>query len=301
MAIGPPKMPCPDDPGCGLGVPNTGGLIGFERNWAGAPKREGPDALGGGGTPKTLEAGKAGGEIGAFRLKESIPNTPAGAPAAGGAEGLPPNMPNCGFIEGLAGVSGVLLNMLPGWDGAAGGFGEKVNGDGAVGAGGLAKEGSGEGEDFLLPKVTGAADDDAEESVESKGGVLGLFALGGWPSSRGGISFFVSFSPGKVPKTGFGDTGGGKRVVGVISASSSSGTTAFANGELRVGRVLGRPRPMPKGAPFGVEGPLNKGFTSFTGVPGGVVLASLSKCGLGDVLGSSAGGESDTSILGISG
>lgn len=61
-------------------------------------------------------------------------------------------------------------------------------------------------------------------------------------------------------------------------SSSSPDTGAFAKGELRVGRVLGRPRPRPNGeAATGTgaaRGVLDGGDGFFSGLPGGVVLSS---------------------------
>jgi len=82
-----------------------------------------------------------------------------------------------------------------------------------------------------------------------------------------------------------GDSTIGRDGAGSVSSSTSAGRTVFANGELRVGRVLGRPSPRLKGCAgedtsVGVE--LGRVLTSFTGVPGGVVLGSLAYGGDGD-------------------
>lgn len=88
--------------------------------------------------------------------------------------------------------------------------------------------------------------------TESKGGVFGRFR---------DVSSFSSSSnlTGKTSTGGtFGDTGIG--ATGFFSSSSSSlWEIAFANGELRAGLVLGRPRPIPN----------DGGVTFDTGVVGG--------------------------------
>lgn len=152
--------------------------------------------------------------------------------------------------------------------------------------------------------------------VESNGGVFGrlLLIVG---DSAVGSSFFLSASLssfGKTPKTGLGETGVGSAIAGGdfgFSSSSSSADTALANGELRAGFVLGLPSPRLKGeedgAP-GVPGP-NKGFCSFTGVLGGVVLGSRTGEALGDgdddssfpLSAFSLSAEGETSMVGTSG
>lgn len=69
-------------------------------------------------------------------------------------------------------------------------------------------------------------------------------------------------------------------------SSSPPDIGALANGELRVGRVDGRPIPNPSGVGDGAVGvgDATKGVGPFSGVPGGVVLESI----LADVFGASS-------------
>lgn len=95
----------------------------------------------------------------------------------------------------------------------------------------------------------------------------------------------------------------------LFSSSSSSADTAFARGELRTGRVLGLPIPIPNGEVEGAPGVANDGLEataaalgSFTGVLGGVVLCSRAGVAFGDGEGDASSSASpETSIEGTSG
>lgn len=105
-------------------------------------------------------------------------------------------------------------------------------------------------------------------SAKSKGGVFGL--LTGFSSSN---------FTGRIATGDFGEAGGRGIFFVVSSSSDSSLETAFDNGELRVGRVLGRPMPNPNGEELdgapGVAG---------TGAGDGVDGDSLACAGEGVVL-----------------
>lgn len=151
------------------------------------------------------------------------------------------------------------------------------------------------------------------DNAES-GGVFGLvgFAGAGF-SSIDSVFTCVDIAP----NTGLGDAGRGLRTplsaLTVCSFSSSSpDEEVVASGELRVGRVLGRPRPMPKGdgatgtgAAMGVfcgEGWGERSF--FSGLPGGVALSSriVDSLDSSDESDSSSepSGECDTWMVGTS-
>jgi hypothetical protein len=119
---------------------------------------------------------------------------------------------------------------------------------------------------------------------EKRGGVLGL---GGGALPPGGLLDSISALSGegggigKTAKRGLGDTGAlGAGFWASGPSTSSRETGLLARGELRVGRVLGRPSPVLNcggGGGVGVEvctgdGELKGG--SLEGVPGGVVLSS---------------------------
>jgi len=161
----------------------------------------------------------------------------------------------------------------------------KVTGAGAVGGASLAAG--------MLKRGVGVEADAGPLRVDNNGGVLGLLVTG-CPSLSSAASSSLS---GTTLGVGLGDSGVGKGDAGLVSSSSSGGRTVFANGELRVGRVLGRPSPRLKGCTGEGEGANieldpGKGLTSFIGVPGGVVLGSLA-CGDGDACFSSASASGD--------
>lgn len=165
------------------------------------------------------------------------------------------------------------------WDG----FPNTLDGD-ALGAGFWKLNGRGTGAFTLASELSAGIIEDFDASLElvdakvplivdNSGGVFGLLSVGDWASDE-------SVFTGRVLKAGLGATVGGWDDFALSSSSSSCpDKTAFARGELRVGLVLGRPSPIPKGV-IGVlldrEGlePAND-FDSLAGVPGGVVLGSL--------------------------
>lgn len=113
-------------------------------------------------------------------------------------------------------------------------------------------------------------------NAERGGGVFGLDDTG----EGLGDALGSGFGDGERPLVGnSGAFKGGSLSVLSSSLSSSPEMGALANGELRVGRVEGLPRPIPKGE--GVAGgfeELAAGFSS--GEPGGVVVfSSLRGCG----------------------
>lgn len=156
----------------------------------------------------------------------------------------------------------MLANKLKDEDDVTGGG--PVDGPGAAAA------------SFALPKA-------------ERGGVRGLvagFDVEALAFSDSGL-VGLSGGMGRTVKRGWGETGGfrGGTDVGFApspSSSSSWDTGALARGELRDGRVLGRPSPIPKGidamgladAADGTAGLPKYDDGSLTGDPGGVVLSS---------------------------
>jgi len=241
---------------------------------AGAAGNKGVGAL----PPVRLNAGTPNGGFGDLE-RGGPPNIPVGAAGAVDARG------SSGFGPKRLGVV-VAKRLLVEAAAVAGCFpNPKVTGAGAVGAASLVAG--------MLKRGVGVEADAGPLRVDNNGGVLGLLLTGcpspssAAPSSLSGTTLGVSL----------GDSGVGKGGVGLVSSSSSGGRTVFANGELRVGRVLGRPSPRLKGCTGEGEGANigldpGKGLTSFMGVPGGVVLGSLA-CGDGDACFSSASASGD--------
>ena len=128
-------------------------------------------------------------------------------------------------------------------------------------------------------------------SAKSNGGVFGLLT-----------ELSSSNFTGRIAIGDFGETGG-RGLFSVVSSSSSSSSsdssleTAFDSGELRVGRVLGRPMPNPNGEEVD-DGPGVVGTGAGEGVDGvclvcvggGVVL--LFRSTFGDVEDSSSASSS---------
>ena len=180
-----------------------------------------------------------------------------GVPNIGGEAGLSNKLLNGGVVGGaLVALGGKVEELGVGVAGVVAGFG--------------------------LPK-------------DRRGGVLGL---GGslltdalLDSSTSGLSGDGG-GMGKIAKRGFGDAGTWGDGTTTSCSSSSRETGVLAKGELRDGRVLGRPKPTPNnggdaGAGEG-DGDFFNGGCSLVGVPGGVVLSSSGM--VGNMPGS---GESD--------
>ena len=193
------------------------------------------------------------------------------------------------------GVGGDVVVVRDGVSGVASlRFPKRLNGAGVAGVG----EGDGAGFKIGVAGVGGLE----ERRVERRGGVFGLDnVLLGFTSSsslRGTSMGFAITDSGLM-------TGKGTAVLWASSSSSGSKETgALAKGELRVGRVLGRPRPKGGGEGLvvgtGVDEDFDERDSSLTGVPGGVVLPSRPAKASLDTEDSEGEGEGVTRILGIS-
>jgi hypothetical protein len=162
-----------------------------------------------------------------------------------------------------------------------------MNGGRAVGGGGVNVV-------FLGCSTTGVVEakdvgpDDPEDGTTAEGSGGGVLGLDGSSFENFTASTFVG--AGQRPNAGFGAAGWGFVASGfsvlyslTTAVSSSRESGVVARGELREGRVLGRPSPIPKGEVDEVamgDGVVLGDFDdtgaddgSLTGDPGGVVLS----------------------------
>lgn len=241
--------------------PSAGGALGGTTGLGGKPCPAGV-VLG----PNNPPAGAGGGvNTGTFDVKIGPPvivpgfwlvGVGGGGVAGGEVAGLRPKVRGAEKMEPVFWPA-----ALPEEDGAA------VDGlcpnSPAVGRAGIGGLGSGDGADFdgwpnpdrgienIPPGLGGAG------TLESRGGVFGR-----------AIADFVEESVGGLD--------------GVLAVSSSSELSsspemgALAKGELRVGRVEGRPKPIPTGVAVGLGATSGTGGSEskLDGDPGGVVLVS---------------------------
>ena len=195
-----------------------------------------------------------------------------------GLVGSPKTLGVGGDVVVRGGVSGVASLRFP----------KRLNGAGEAG--------EGEGDDMGFRVGVAGVGGLKELRVERRGGVFGLGGL---------ILGSFSSSPLRGASIGFAITGSGLTIdtgTAVLSSSSSGSkeTGALAKGELRVGRVLGRPRPKAGGGGLVLGTGIDGDFNGRDGVPGGVVLSSLPAEDSLDTEDSEGEGEGVTRILGIS-
>jgi hypothetical protein len=218
--------------------------------------------------PNIPKVGGVGGVLGGLELARGFKEA-KGFGVEGGAEGC----------AGDAAVWLLLLTEVPKREGDWGGamFPNRPKEVDAETGGGTVDGARAAVAGFALPK-------------SESGGVRGLIAVfdaDALPLS-GSVLVGLSGGRGRTAKRGWGETGGFWECTTVKpasppSSSSSWETGALARGELRVGRVLGRPRPIPKGVEGvgltddGGDGAVLPKYDegSLSGDPGGVVLSSL--------------------------
>lgn len=269
--------------------PNGGSCVVVTAGFAGCGVHEAPNIEAPGAAVGAADGKKDTGAETAFAS--------AGVRGVGATGARPPNTEVVGLVGSpktlVVGGDGVMNDGVSGV--ASLRFPTRLNGAGEAGVG----EGDRAGFKIGVVGVGGLG----ELRVESRGGVFGLVGLilGSLGSS--------SSSSLRGTSIGFAIMGSGWATgTAVLSVSSSSSgskeTGALAKGELRVGRVLGRPSPKGGGEGLvvgtGVDEDLNGGDGSLTGVPGGVVLRSLPAEDSVDTEDSEGEGEGVTRILGIS-